>query len=187
MGWLPGDRRVQETDRSATIPSFRQLQSICHRRTVLPYSQACKLRRICSQGKDFSSNDNRMKDILIGEPYLPALIDYAIPRAASLDSNQLLQGACMNDSNNSRASLLITFTSSTPNINQILKKHFNILHQSEELQNFHRSSACGIQACHKRKGLSCLLCRQKYPAIGLQAMCVNTCKLRGKQSAHIRT
>lgn len=104
-----------------------------HCRTAIPYSQAHRFRRICSRDDDFSSNANRMRDVLIGQRYPPALIDDAISRAANLDRNQLLQGSRMNDSNDSHANLVLTFTSNPPNVNQILKKHYNILQQSDRL------------------------------------------------------
>lgn len=104
-----------------------------HCRTAIPYSQAHRFRRICSRDEDFRSNASRMRGVLVKQRYPPALVDDAISRAASLNRNTLLQGSHVNDGNNSRANLVLTFTSSPPNVNKILKKHFNILQQSERL------------------------------------------------------
>lgn len=104
-----------------------------HSKTSIPYSQAHRFKRICSQDQDFTRNTNRMREVLIKQRYPPAIVDDAIQRASELRREEVLEGRGQSEKVDRRTSLVLTFTSSHPDVNKILNKHFNILEQSERL------------------------------------------------------
>lgn len=104
-----------------------------HCKTSIPYSQAHRFRRICSETKDFKENTDRLRNVLIKQHYPPPIIDDAIQKAANLNRHQILHNQ-NKESKGERSNLILTFTSNAPNVNKILKKHFNIIEQSDRLK-----------------------------------------------------
>lgn len=109
-----------------------------HCKTSIPYSQAHRFKRICSRSEDFQKNTARMREVLLHQEYPPAIIDDAIKKAANLDRQTLLHQQKDTDQQRKK-NLVLTFTNNPPNINKILKKHFNILEQSKRLSKIFTS------------------------------------------------
>lgn len=114
-----------------------------HCKTSIPYSQAHRFRRICSRTEDFHKNSTHMREVLLNQEYPPAIIDDAIKKAENLD-RQILLNHQRNADQHRNKNLLLTFTSNPPNINKVLRKHFNILEQSVRLSKIFTSPPCVV-------------------------------------------
>ncbi|CAN7978080.1 unnamed protein product [Ixodes persulcatus] len=106
-----------------------------HCKTSIPYGQAHRFRRICSDEGDFNTNAAHLRSALIEQNYTPPVVDSAIERARALDRDKLLTGTPPDRRENRKNNLVLTYSNNMPNINNILKRHFNIIQQSERLRN----------------------------------------------------
>ncbi|CAN7978991.1 unnamed protein product [Ixodes persulcatus] len=106
-----------------------------HCKTSIPYGQSHRFRRICSDEGDFNTNAAHLRSALIEQNYPPPVVDSAIERARALDRDKLLTGTPPDRRENRKNNLVLTYSNNTPNINNILKIHFNIIQQSERLRN----------------------------------------------------
>lgn len=104
-----------------------------HCKTGIPYSQAHRFKRLCSDRTDFIENCNRLKSSLVKRKYPEKLIDDAITRADQLNRTEILKGKDGNDSS-AQTNLVLTFSSSAPKVSAILKRHHNILTESDNLK-----------------------------------------------------
>lgn len=102
-----------------------------HCKTGIPYSQSLRFKRLCSDPKDFTSNCERLRNNLLCQQYPLPVIDDAIAKADKKDRTELLNDAKPSTSK-SQTNLILTYSASAPNVNGILKKHYNILLQSEK-------------------------------------------------------
>lgn len=108
----------------------------CHPRpcrTGIPYSQAHRFKRICSNNDDFDSNTNQLCEVLKEQKYPEKIINDAISKARALDRGLLLEDSGPQAETSRQANLVLTFSNKSPNVTAILRKHFNILQQSERL------------------------------------------------------
>lgn len=103
-----------------------------HCKTSIPYSQAHRFRRICSRPEDFEANANNLRNVLAKQHYPPSIVNDAIRKGANLDRQQLLYQQ-KELKQEGRKNLVLTFGSNPPNVNKILKRHYNILQQSKRL------------------------------------------------------
>lgn len=103
-----------------------------HCKTSIPYSQAHRFRRICSRTEDFEANAENLRNVLAKQQYPPPIVNDAICKAVNLDRQELLHHE-KELNQKGRGNLVLTFGGNSPNINKILKKHFNMLQQSERL------------------------------------------------------
>lgn len=104
-----------------------------HCKTAIPYSQAHRFRRICSNQADFDSNCRELKTALLNKKYPEKVIDDAIVRANQLDRNEICKKKAPNG--NPQTNLVLTHSSSAPRVSTVLKKHHNILMQSDRLKS----------------------------------------------------
>lgn len=104
-----------------------------HNKTSIPYSQAVRFKRICSDSSEFSRHCEQLRSALEKQSYPASIITDAIKRAEELDRSDLLS-TNKRPKDCSRTNLILTHAASAPNVNHILKKHFNILIQSERLK-----------------------------------------------------
>lgn len=103
-----------------------------HCKTGIPYSQAHRFKRICSNKEDFSANCALMKDALLKQKYPAKIIDDAVNRAGELNRADILK-AKLPDSEQC-TNLILTHSASVPQVSAILRKHHNILAQSDRLK-----------------------------------------------------
>lgn len=104
-----------------------------HCKNNIPYSQAHRFKRICSRDEDFDSAALNLKTVLHKQKYPPRVVDDAIQRAKTLNrqdliSNRPTQRDCQ------RTNLCLTYSTNFPNVNKILRRHYNIIEQSERLK-----------------------------------------------------
>lgn len=104
-----------------------------HCKTSIPYSQALRYKRICSEDSDFNYNCVTLKKALIEQKYPVSLIDDAFARADHLDRRALLDTS-HRPNTVQQTNLILTHSASVPNVTGILRKHHNIIEQSDRLK-----------------------------------------------------
>lgn len=104
-----------------------------HWKTGIPYSQAQRFRRICSEDQDFNSCCHDLKKKLLKRKYPEKIIDDAIHRARGRDRMDCLKGSIKSNGLQS-ANLVLTHSASIPKVQGILRNHYNILTQSDRLK-----------------------------------------------------
>lgn len=107
-----------------------------HCKTSIPYSQAIRFKRICSDNNDFARNCEDLRGALTRQGYPSGIIDDALKKANNIDRKELLTSnkRSANTSRNS-VNLILTHSASVPNVANILRKHHNILQQSDHLKD----------------------------------------------------
>lgn len=103
-----------------------------HCKTAIPYSQSHRFRRICTSQADFDSNCRELKTALLNQKYPEQVIDDAITRANQLNRTEILRKKAPKP--NQQTNLVLTHSASSPKVASILRKHHNILAQSERLK-----------------------------------------------------
>ncbi|CAN7997262.1 unnamed protein product, partial [Ixodes hexagonus] len=104
-----------------------------HCKTSIPYSQAHRFKRLCSNSDDFHSNTRSLRNVLAKQKYPATIIDDAIRKADELDRNSILTGTSKVPVP-SETNMVLQFSPAMPNVSSILRKHYNILEQSERLK-----------------------------------------------------
>lgn len=117
------------TDRQQYLHFFSSHPRHC--KTGIPYSQAHRYRRICSGQEDFEKNARELKTSLIGQKYPEGIVDDAIERARNLEREDIL--AESRKENHPETNLVLTYSSKIPKVNDILRRNFNIIKQSDRL------------------------------------------------------
>lgn len=111
-----------------------QSSHVKHCKTGIPYSQAHRFRRICSKEEDFNDNCKELRSALLKQKYPVEIIDNAIDRARNLNRSDILRGT-KTSHDKPQTNLVLTHSASVPKVSSILKKHYNILTQSERLKH----------------------------------------------------
>ena len=105
----PTDRRAYLHTRSYHPTSTKK---------AIAYSQAARIRRICSDINDFWKHANQLKKDLLHRGYKDGEISHEIERAASQDRSSLL--TYKEKETSTRIPLIVTYNKNLPNLNQII-------------------------------------------------------------------
>lgn len=105
-----------------------------HCKLGIPYSQSLRFRRICSDPDDFASNCQQLKNDLTRQQYPLSAINDAFKKSEKQDRRHLITNTKAK-SLNTTPNLILTYSASPPNVNSILRKHHNILLQSDRLRS----------------------------------------------------
>jgi len=111
------------------------LPSSCHPSHTfkgIPYSQALRVRRICSEPHEEESNINLLKQHLLKRQYNEQSVDTQINKARTIDHNSLLQYKPKKKTD--RTPLVATYNPALNQIRQILNRHLHILNDDERLK-----------------------------------------------------
>ena len=103
-----------------------------HNKTSIPYSQALRLRRICSEESDFHNRVHELKNHLLERGYRDHLIKPAIQLAASKPRVDCLKTK-KKALNNSRIPLVLTYHPHLSTIRSIVKRHHHLLQLSDKM------------------------------------------------------
>ena len=104
-----------------------------HCKNSIPYSQAHRFKRICSKDEDFDVSTHNLKSMLEKQKYPQRVIDDAIEKAKKLNREDLIANRPPRY-DIQRTNLCLTYSTNFPNENNILRRHYNILEQSERLK-----------------------------------------------------
>ena len=124
---------TKPTDRKAYLHSKSY-----HPRTTkesIPYSQATRLKRICTERSDFLESAERLKKDLVNRGYREERVSEEINRAANLNREALLTYKQKAETN--RTPLVVTYNRRLPGLKKILDESWNTLQINEtEKQKF---------------------------------------------------
>ena len=106
-----------------------------HCKTSIPYSQAIRFKRICSDSNEFIRNCEHLRGALTRQRYPARISDDALKKADNIDRKDLLTSNKQSaSSSRNNVNLVLTHSASAPKVANILKKHHNILIQSDRLK-----------------------------------------------------
>ena len=110
----------------------------CHPRhcnAAIPYSQALRIRRICSSDQDFCKNTNELHHHLVRRGYNSSFIQQQIDRASMINRKDSLDPHVQStNSHPSRVPLVITFHPTLPKFPVLTEKYLPLLHVSPRLK-----------------------------------------------------
>ncbi|CAN7947414.1 unnamed protein product, partial [Ixodes hexagonus] len=105
-----------------------------HCKTAIPYSQALRCRRICSNDDDLNKNLEQLKQAFHKRDYPTALVNNAIDRARTSDRKSMLSSRTTRNATKNPVNLTLTYNNNLPAIGSILRKHQHLLQQSDTLK-----------------------------------------------------
>jgi hypothetical protein len=111
--------------------------SSCHPRhckTGIAYSQALRLRRICSNDSKFSHHAQNLKNHLVARGHSSTKVQQAIRKVYSLPRATVLEERPRNHDPNPKIPLVTTFHPNLPPLRQIANTNHHILHTSDRLR-----------------------------------------------------
>lgn len=104
-----------------------------HQKDSIPYSQALRIRRICSKKEEFTAHAENLQRNFIVRGYPPNLVNQAIEKARQKNRTTLLEPVEKNTDPN--IPLVTSFSNRTKNINRILNHRKDILTRTPDTQN----------------------------------------------------
>ena len=93
---------------------------------AIAYSQAARLRRICTDRDDFQQLADKLKDDLINRGYQEEKINEEINRAGNMDRNTLL--TYKEKTPSEQTPLIVTYNRKLPNLKRIIDNTWDTLH-----------------------------------------------------------
>ena len=97
----------------------------------IPYSQALRLKTICSTSTEFDKNCAIIKQKFLDRQYKEEVLDEQIKKADRIERKELF--TCKEKNNNkNRIPLSITYSRTLPNISKIVNRNWNILQINTE-------------------------------------------------------
>ena len=138
-----------------------------HTKKGIPYSQALRMRRICSSDTFFDKRISDLKNWLYGRGYKKEIVDSQIERVNSLDRDQALVGNSRQNQYGGREVFSTTFHPALSNkIYEILKEAQIILQADEEHKKLFPSIP--LVSFRRAKTLQDTLVRAKLPSLESQ-------------------
>ena len=103
-----------------------------HCKSAIPFRQALRLRRICSEKENLQRRTEELEGYLANRGHPKEHLKAEIDRAVAIPREECLQLQQREKSN--RIPLVITYNPTLPPVGGITRKHHNILHASERLK-----------------------------------------------------
>ena len=130
-GFLQTDLYCKPTDsHQYLLPSSCHPPHICKN---IPYSQAIRLRRICSSDNSFQDRSKELASHLDNRKYKDSIVKPQISKAASVPREETLTYKPKEKLN--KIPLVTTYHPHLPKLGNIVRKHLPILHLSPKLQD----------------------------------------------------
>lgn len=156
-----------------------------HCKTGIPYCQAYRYRRICTDIQEFDKHAERLKNSLSQQNYPEDIIDDAILRARNVNRNDIIKEPKTVSKTTSQTNLVLTYSSSVPRVNNILSRHFNIIRQSKRLTSIFAEPPRVVY--RRDKNLKDILVRAKTNPAKIEPGCRPCGKARCKVCPHMVT
>ena len=96
-------------------------------KTSIPYSQALRIKSICSKTTYFEYHLQKLTGRLENQGYNKKSIDQQFSKAKTIDRNQLLNEKTHDKETQNKTPLVLTYNHFLPHISKIVRKHWNIL------------------------------------------------------------
>lgn len=154
-----------------------------HCKVGIPYSQAYRYRRICSDIQEFERTSITLKETLLNQKYPEEIIDDAINRARRVDRQSALSKTNKPKGTTPQTNLILTYGVNMPRVNNILSRHFNMIRQSERLSAVFPEPPRVVY--RREKNLRDILVKAKTSPTEKQAGCRPCEKPRCKICSHI--
>ena len=100
----------------------------------IAYSQALRIKRICTTFQDFQHYCTELKQNFIKQGYDSKLLTEQFSKAKHKDRSELLKEKETTEQTPSRIPLVLTYSRFLPNISKIIKKHWDILSINQSLK-----------------------------------------------------
>ena len=105
----------------------------------MPFSQALRLRRICSTNNESQDSFDKLRNKLIERGYKQQEINEGIERTKTLDRKKLLEEKAKKQNN--RKSLVLTYNCTLPNVKTAISNNWNLLHINQEFKDVFQEPA----------------------------------------------
>ena len=115
---------VKPTDRQSYL--HKKSEHPNSLKNSIPYGQALRIKKICSQDEDYTSNIANLKNAFLKRGYREDHIDEQISKASDVNRKQLLSNQHKTQQVQ-RIPLVLTYNRTLPDIQNILQKHWPIL------------------------------------------------------------
>lgn len=129
-GHLETDLHVKNTDTHQYLHA-----TSCHPlhcKTAIPFSQALRLKRICSNNEHFEERTGELVKHLAARGYDTKSSERDVQRAHNINRKDCLQPKPKRKTD--RIPLVLTYNPSLPPIGHIMREHHHILHTSERME-----------------------------------------------------
>ena len=183
----------KESDRQAYL--HRKSKHPESLKRSIPFSQALRLRRICSTNNEFQDSCDKLRNKLLERGYKQQEINKGIERTKTLDRRKLLEEKAKKQSN--RIPLVLTYNRTLPNVKRAISNNWNLLHINQEFKDVFQEPP--ILAFRRNRNLYDLLgCKnivdgkiQRFPKkkkVGFSTKCFSKSgNLCCKQVAHTQS
>ena len=122
----------KETDRQTFLNiNSEQPKSL---KISIPYSQALRIKRICSTKKDFDHHSREPKERFLKQGYDQKLVDEQLEKVDKLVRDDLLQEKDQEQQDPKRIPLILTYSRFLPNLTAVVRKNWNILQTNKNLR-----------------------------------------------------
>ena len=105
----------------------------CHCKEAIPFSQALRMRCICSINNDFKKRTLEQKSHLLHRSYKPSFVQDEIDRASHIRREDALTPRTRT-CHNKRVPLVATYHPNLPNFTALTKNNLPMLHTSSRLK-----------------------------------------------------
>ena len=156
-GSLKTDLFIKPTDKHNYL-----LPSSCHPPHCvksIPYSQALRIKRICSSETDFNSRTKDLSENLQKRQYFRGSVEKAIKKAKDKPRSEALTYKTRQQ-NSRRVPLVVQYHPALPPFSKIIRKHLPLLHSSERLRSIFPDPP--IVAYSRPRNLRDILVRAKF-------------------------
>ncbi len=107
----------------------------CSVKKAIPYGLAIRLKRICSDEKDYRKHRRELKYQLRGRGYSMRFVESQLRRVDNLKREDLLKYRHRNNKNgNNRVPLVLTYAKQLPEVREIVQKRMGLLYRSERMK-----------------------------------------------------
>ena len=124
-----------------------------HLKKSIPYGQALRLKRICSDEKEFIDASKQLTSNLLNRGYEESEIKEQINKANERNREELLQYKPKKSLN--KKPYVITYNTQLPNLKEAIDKHWNTLNINTQMQNIFKDKP--IIAFRRNKNLRDIL------------------------------
>ena len=154
-----------------------------HTKKGIPYSQALRIRRICSEDRFFDRRVGELKGWLVNRGYKEGEVDQQIERVRSCDRVGLLNRQ-NKDQKDGRIPLVLTYHPALNKVYDILRESSNVLLVDQKHKELFQNKV--FLSFRRAKNLKDQLVRAKLPVSVDESMSVKGCyKCNGRKSCQI--
>ena len=154
-----------------------------HTKKGIPYSQALRIRRICSEDRFFDRRVGELKGWLVNRGYREGEIDQQIERVRSCDRVGLLNRQ-NKDQSDGRIPLVLTYHPALNKVYDILRDSSNVLLFDQKHKELFQNKV--FSSFRRAKNLKDQLVRAKLPEVDGGSLSVRGCyKCNGRKSCQI--